>query len=74
MSGRVHCLRGKAESADIRGAVAAAVGPEAAEGRCVDVIISEWMGYALLYECMLGSVLSVRDRCAPTLGSRALRP
>ncbi|THH29363.1 hypothetical protein EUX98_g4825 [Antrodiella citrinella] len=28
----------------------------------VDVIISEWMGYALLYESMLDSVLSARDR------------
>ena len=28
----------------------------------VDVIISEWMGYALLYESMLDSVLNARDR------------
>ncbi|KAH9030338.1 S-adenosyl-L-methionine-dependent methyltransferase [Lactarius pseudohatsudake] len=28
----------------------------------VDVIISEWMGYALLYESMLDSVLFARDR------------
>ncbi|XP_073031464.1 probable protein arginine N-methyltransferase 6 isoform X1 [Primulina eburnea] len=28
----------------------------------VDVIISEWMGYMLLYESMLGSVISARDR------------
>ena len=28
----------------------------------VDVIISEWMGYCLLYESMLPSVLSARDR------------
>mmetsp|Transcript_55294 Transcript_55294/g.103703 ORF Transcript_55294/g.103703 Transcript_55294/m.103703 type:complete len:369 (+) Transcript_55294:45-1151(+) len=28
----------------------------------VDVIISEWMGYCLLFENMLPSVLSVRDR------------
>jgi len=28
----------------------------------VDVIVSEWMGYALLYENMLGSVLAARDR------------
>ena len=27
----------------------------------VDVIISEWMGYALLYESMLDSVLFARD-------------
>lgn len=29
---------------------------------CVDVLVSEWMGYALLYECMLSSVLVCRDR------------
>lgn len=28
----------------------------------VDVIVSEWMGYALLYESMLDSVLCARDR------------
>ncbi|KAJ7595054.1 S-adenosyl-L-methionine-dependent methyltransferase [Mycena floridula] len=28
----------------------------------VDIIISEWMGYALLYESMLDSVLIARDR------------
>jgi hypothetical protein len=27
-----------------------------------DAIVSEWMGYCLLYESMLESVLSVRDR------------
>lgn len=30
--------------------------------KIVDVIISEWMGYALLYESMLDSVLAARDR------------
>ncbi|KAF8230032.1 arginine N-methyltransferase 3 [Tricholoma matsutake] len=28
----------------------------------VDIIVSEWMGYALLYESMLDSVLRARDR------------
>ena len=28
----------------------------------VDVIVSEWMGYALLYESMLNSVLHARDK------------
>ncbi len=28
----------------------------------VDVIVSEWMGYCLLYENMLGSVLHARDK------------
>lgn len=28
----------------------------------VDVIVSEWMGYTLLFETMLDSVLHARDR------------
>jgi type I protein arginine methyltransferase len=32
----------------------------------VDIIISEWMGYALLYESMLDSVLKARDRFLKT--------
>merc|ERR1712183_31829 len=32
-----------------------------ADGK-VDVIVSEWMGYFLLFENMLPSVLSIRDR------------
>ena len=28
----------------------------------VDIIVSEWMGYALVYECMLETVLVARDR------------
>lgn len=28
----------------------------------VDVLVSEWMGYCLLYESMLSSVLYARDR------------
>jgi protein arginine N-methyltransferase 3 len=28
---------------------------------CVDVLVSEWMGYALLFESMVGSVLAMRD-------------
>lgn len=29
---------------------------------CVDVLVSEWMGYCLLFESMLNSVLYARDR------------
>lgn len=29
---------------------------------CVDVIVSEWMGYGLLFESMLDDVLTARDR------------
>ena len=28
----------------------------------VDIIVSEWMGYCLLYEAMLDSVLYARDK------------
>jgi len=28
----------------------------------VDIIVSEWMGYLLIYESMLASVLAARDR------------
>ncbi len=36
-------------------------------GQKADVLVSEWMGYALLFECMLDSVLLARDRCTPLL-------
>jgi type I protein arginine methyltransferase len=32
------------------------------EPRSVDVLVSEWMGYCLLFESMLSSVLFARDR------------
>ena len=32
------------------------------EPHSVDVLVSEWMGYCLLYESMLTSVLYARDR------------
>eukprot|EP00898_Chlorokybus_atmophyticus_P005906 jgi/Chlat1/6316/Chrsp44S05883 len=35
----------------------------------VDCIISEWMGYCLLYECMLPSVLVARNRWLKTGGA-----
>lgn len=35
----------------------------------VDVIISEWMGYCLLYESMLPSVISARDRFLKETGT-----
>jgi protein arginine N-methyltransferase 3 len=31
------------------------------ESQSVDVIVSEWMGYCLLYESMLSSVIYARD-------------
>jgi predicted RNA methylase len=39
------------------------------EGINADVIVSEWMGYFLLCERMLPSVLSVRDKCLAPGGS-----
>jgi len=35
----------------------------------VDVIISEWMGYCLLYESMLPSVLWARDKYLSSSGA-----
>ncbi|GAA5893921.1 hypothetical protein JCM6882_003128 [Rhodosporidiobolus microsporus] len=46
--GTIEVLKGKVEEIKL---------PEK-----VDVIISEWMGYCLLYECMLDSVLYARDK------------
>ncbi|GAA5914385.1 hypothetical protein JCM8208_002831 [Rhodotorula glutinis] len=46
--GTIEVIKGKVEEIKI---------PEK-----VDVIISEWMGYCLLYECMLDSVLYARDK------------
>ncbi|XP_060703798.1 protein arginine N-methyltransferase 6-like [Hemiscyllium ocellatum] len=48
LSGRVLVLRGRVEEAEL---------PER-----VDAIVSEWMGYGLMYESMLRSVLHARDR------------
>ncbi|KAG8464696.1 hypothetical protein KFE25_010064 [Diacronema lutheri] len=49
MDDRITLVRGKAEEVAL---------PVAK----VDVIISEWMGYCLLYEAMLPSVLAARDK------------
>jgi hypothetical protein len=45
----VRCVRGKIEEVTL---------PVSR----VDIIISEWMGYCLLYEAMLDSVIWARDR------------
>jgi protein arginine N-methyltransferase 3 len=47
----ITVVRGKVEEVSL---------PEGIEQ--VDIILSEWMGYALLYESMLDSVLVARDR------------
>lgn len=48
-SGKIVCLRGKIEEVTL---------PTAK----VDIIVSEWMGYCLLYEAMLDSVIWARDK------------
>jgi len=57
----VQCIRGKIEEVNLglgRGSGGEGDGDE----RKVDVIVSEWMGYCLLYEAMLDSVIWARDR------------
>ena len=49
--GTITVVRGKVEDITL---------PDGIEK--VDIIVSEWMGYALLYESMLDSVLRARDR------------
>ncbi|KAI5797738.1 S-adenosyl-L-methionine-dependent methyltransferase [Geopyxis carbonaria] len=49
LDGVITCLRGKIEEVVL-------------SVKQVDIIISEWMGYCLLYEAMLDSVLFARDR------------
>ncbi|KAK9472229.1 S-adenosyl-L-methionine-dependent methyltransferase [Dipodascopsis tothii] len=49
LDGVITCLRGKIEDLTL-------------PVDKVDIIVSEWMGYALLYEAMFDSVISARDR------------
>ncbi|KAL9026479.1 MAG: hypothetical protein Q9196_004862 [Gyalolechia fulgens] len=48
LSETIQCLRGKIEEVTL-------------PVRKVDIIVSEWMGYCLLYEAMLDSVIWARD-------------
>ena len=50
LDGQVRCIKGKVEELD------------SLIDEKVDVIVSEWMGYCLLYESMLDSVIYARDR------------
>lgn len=52
VSNRIFFVQGKVEDIEFL--------PDGLES--VDVIVSEWMGYCLLYEAMLDSVLHARDR------------
>lgn len=56
----IHLVKGKLEEVDL------GLGPD---GK-VDIIISEWMGYFLLYESMLDTVLMARDKYLVSLLSR----
>ena len=58
----IQVVRGKVEDVDL----------PLREGE-VDVIISEWMGYALLYESMLDSVLVARNRWLRDGGEHSAR-
>jgi type I protein arginine methyltransferase len=49
LSDKITCIRGMIEDIDL-------------PVQKVDIIISEWMGYCLLYEAMLQSVLAARDK------------
>lgn len=49
LSETIQCLRGKIEEVTL-------------PVKKVDIIVSEWMGYCLLYEAMLDSVIWARDR------------
>ena len=49
MSDKITCIQGKVEEIEL-------------PVEQVDIIISEWMGYCLLYESMLDSVLFARDK------------
>ena len=40
----------------------------------VDIIISEWMGYFLLYESMLDTVLVARDKWLVSVAKRLAAP
>ncbi|KAK1999540.1 methyltransferase domain-containing protein [Colletotrichum falcatum] len=49
LADKVTCIRGRVEDISL-------------PVDQVDIIISEWMGYCLLYEAMMNSVLAARDR------------
>ncbi|KAF2468648.1 histone-arginine methyltransferase CARM1 [Lindgomyces ingoldianus] len=49
----ITVIQGKVEGFNVRSIIG--------DNKPVDIIISEWMGYALLYEGMLDSVLTARD-------------
>lgn len=61
LSDIITCVHGKIEEVTLPGFPSPS-SPAAADGPFVDIIVSEWMGYCLLFEAMLPSVLWARDR------------
>lgn len=67
-NGLLWCLSKKECSDDCRGVIKVVhgmiedVSSEVVKPQSVDVLVSEWMGYCLLYESMLSSVLTARDK------------
>jgi len=60
----IHCVRGKVETLIKDKAL------PLSDGETIDIIVSEWMGYALFFETMLPSVMTVRDAImTPVTGS-----
>jgi predicted RNA methylase len=59
-SSKITCVKGKVEEIDLISVFKKQFPSDNIEK--ADIIISEWMGYALLYESMLSSVLYVRDK------------
>lgn len=51
----VTCVRGKIETLITEG------GLPLSNGETIDILVSEWMGYALFFETMLPSVMAARD-------------
>ena len=66
LDGKVKVLRGKVEELDLQPLLT----KHEDEGK-VDIIVSEWMGYCLLYESMLDSVIYARDKYLKPTGLMA---
>ncbi|KAK7755064.1 Ribosomal protein arginine N-methyltransferase rmt3 [Diatrype stigma] len=63
LSDIITCVHGKIEEVTLPGFPSpTSPSPASEDGPFVDIIVSEWMGYCLLFEAMLPSVLWARDR------------
>ena len=68
LDGKVKVLRGKVEELDLQPLLPKHGDEEEAK---VDIVVSEWMGYCLLYESMLDSVIYARDKYLKPTGLMA---